>query len=89
MGNDTVTLQHSSRDIVSPKAQAELLFLHPQALVSAAGPGTLLPQRPDVCKSSAAGQSLFAIFFSTTSTKTQTFRQTDPSLPLSCFQWFL
>lgn len=85
MGTDTVTLQHPGRDTVSPKAPAELSFWHPQVPASVAGPDALPLQHPDVCESSAAGQSLFAIFFSITSTKTQTFRQTDPSLPPSCF----
>ena len=83
MGTDIVTPQHPGRDMVSPKAQAELSFMHSQVPASVAGPDALPLQRPDVCESSAAGQSLFAIFFSTTSTKTQTFRQTDPSLPPS------
>lgn len=49
------------------------------------GPSAGPLHHPDVCEPSAAGQGLFAIFFSTASTKTQTFRQTDPSLPPGCF----
>lgn len=44
-----------------------------------------VPRGCQVHQSLAAGPSLLAICFPTTSTKTQTFRQTDPSLPPGCF----
>lgn len=89
---DTFTVQHPRHEILITNACTELSFLCPQTTLQASCPPSMwleqkaMPlQRPDVCESSAAGQSLFAIFYSTTSMKTQTFRQTGPSLPPSCF----